>query len=116
MNLSLAEYAANFKNLLYWSKREAVTMEKLTHEQFFTRAIKNCRRDGYKGIHTVYSGVNQAFREYFGKDADPVAAVNKLMQEGKLAGNPAKGGFTIYLLEDAKSKPVQATLAKILAD
>ena len=79
MNLSLAEYAANFKNLLYWSKREAVTMEKLTHEQFFTRAIKNCRRDGYKGIHTVYSGVNQAFREYFGKDADPVAAVNKLM-------------------------------------
>jgi hypothetical protein len=90
--------------------------EKLAHKDFFERAIKKCRKEGYKGIHTVYSGVNNAFRQYYGKDADPIVAVNALIAKGELAGNPAKGGFTIYMPEDAKSKTIQVTLDKILAD
>jgi hypothetical protein len=90
--------------------------EKISDVLFFTRAIKNCRKEGFKGIHTVYSGVNNAYRQYHGKEKDPVAAVNKLIEQGLLCGNPAKGGFTIYLPEDAKSKTIQVTLDKILKD
>jgi len=91
-------------------------VENMTDQEFFERAIRRCRKEGFKGIHTVYSGVNNAYRQFRGKDADPIAAVNKLIAAGHLAGNPAKGGFTIYLPEDAKSKTIQVTLDKILKD
>jgi hypothetical protein len=80
---------------------------KLSHEEFFRKAIPALRkvntRTGkpYLGIHSVFSGVNDAFRKYFGKDADPIAAVNKLVEEGRLYTRPMKGGVMIYFPEDA---------------
>ena len=75
-------------------------METKTSEHDFSiRAVKNLRKPPYKGIHTVYSGFNQAFREYFNKD--PVEATTKLTQEGKIVTRPVKGGVTLYLPEDA---------------
>lgn len=48
----------------------------------FIRAIKKLRKEPYKGIHSVYSGFNQAFREYFNKD--PVEVTTSLAQESKI--------------------------------
>ncbi len=69
--------------------------EKIPREEFVIRAIKKLRRPPYRGIHAVYSGFNQAFREYF--VADPVAMTNKMAEEGKIRIRPVKGGVILYL-------------------
>jgi hypothetical protein len=84
---------------------------KLSEDEFIISAIKTLRKPPYKGIHSVYSGFNQAFREYFNKD--PVGATTKLAQEGKIVTRPVKGGVTIYLPEDAPAGS-KNVLAKIL--
>ncbi len=115
--VSIAEWMANFKNVAYVTKREGRKMSgKLEKKEFTLRAIRKCRKEPFKGIHTVYSGFNQAWREYYGKDDDPVVGVNKLVSSGDITGHSAKGGFQIGLLEDAKSKTIQVTLDKILED
>ncbi|MBI4698235.1 MAG: hypothetical protein HY758_04835 [Nitrospirae bacterium] len=73
---------------------------KMNHEEFIRKAVVSLRKDGYKGIHTVYSGFNSAFKKYF-PDEDPIAATNKLAQEGKLIIRPVKGGVMLYLPEEA---------------
>lgn len=74
---------------------------KLNHEEFVKKAIVDLRRDGYKGIHTVYSGFNEAFKKYFGPDANPIEVTNHLAAEGKIVIRPVKGGVMLYLPEDA---------------
>ena len=74
--------------------------EKLSHEEFVKRAIVSLRKEGFKGIHSVYSGFNEAFKKYFG-DENPVDATNKLAAEGKIVIRPVKGGVMLYLPEDA---------------
>lgn len=87
--------------------------KKLTEYEFVARAIKGLRKPPYKGIHSVYSGFNQAFREYFNKD--PVEATRKLIEEGKIATRPIKGGAILYLPEDAPSaKDSKGVLKTIL--
>jgi hypothetical protein len=74
--------------------------EKLSHEEFIKKAIVNLRKEGFKGIHTVYSGFNEAFKKYF-EGENPVDATNKLAAEGKIVIRPVKGGVMLYLPEDA---------------
>jgi len=78
---------------------------KLDEEQFVLLAIEKLRKGGYRGIHSVYSGFNQAFRTHFGASADPVGVTTKLAKAGKIVTRPAKGGVMIY-------KPDEAPLAK----
>jgi hypothetical protein len=59
-----------------------VLWKKISEYEFVVRAIKKLSKLPYKGIHSVYNGLNQAFREYFNKD--PVEATTKLAQEGKI--------------------------------
>lgn len=73
--------------------------EKLTHEEFVKQAILKLRTGNYKGIHTVYSGFNEAFRKYF-DGASPVEITNQLAQERKIVIRPVKGGVMLYLPED----------------
>lgn len=73
--------------------------EKMNHEEFIKKAIVSLRKEGYKGIHTVYSGFNEAFKKYFPGE-NPVEATNKLAQEGKIVIRPVKGGVMLYLPED----------------
>ncbi len=87
--------------------------EKISDYEFVVRAIKRLKNPPYKGIHSVYSGFNQAFREYFNKD--PVEAITKLAQEGRIAIRPVKGGVTIYMPEDAPNK-TRGILARILEE
>ena len=75
---------------------------KLSHEEFVRKAIVSLRKEGYKGIHTVYSGFNDAFKKYFDGE-NPIEATNRLTQEGKIVMRPVKGGVMLYLPEDAPS-------------
>jgi hypothetical protein len=74
--------------------------DKLSHKEFVKKAIVSLRKEGYKGIHTVYSGFNTAFKKYFDGE-NPVEVTNKLAQEGKIVIRPVKGGVMLYLPEDA---------------
>lgn len=74
--------------------------EKLSHEEFIKKAIVSLRKEGYKGIHSVYSGFNEAFKKYFNGE-NPVDVTNKLAKEGKIIIRPVKGGVMLYLPEDA---------------
>ncbi|MFX0195731.1 MAG: helix-turn-helix domain-containing protein [Candidatus Hodarchaeota archaeon] len=68
----------------------------LSEEEFVIRAIKKLRKPPHKGIHTVYSGFNDAWRKHFG--TDPVKGIQELAQQGKIEIRPAKkGGAIIYL-------------------
>lgn len=76
--------------------------ERLSHEDFVKKAIVSLRKEGYKGIHSVYSGFNEAFKKYF-EGGNPVEVTNKLAQEGKIIIRPVRGGVMLYLPEDAPS-------------
>jgi len=76
--------------------------EKISEYEFVVRAIKKLKKPPYKGIHSVSSGFNQAFREYFNRD--PVEATTRLAQKGKIVTRPVKGGATLYLPDDAPSQ------------
>lgn len=71
----------------------------LSEEEFIRRAILRLRRPPYRGIHSVYSHFNEAFRAYFGRD--PVEATTRMAREGKLVIRPARGGVMLFLPEDA---------------
>jgi hypothetical protein len=74
--------------------------ERLSHEEFIKKAIVSLRKEGYKGIHTVFSGFNTAFKKYF-EGENPVDVTNGLANENKLVIRPVKGGVMLYLPEDA---------------
>ncbi|RJQ16653.1 MAG: hypothetical protein C4560_09275 [Nitrospiraceae bacterium] len=74
--------------------------EKLSQEEFVKKAIVSLRKEGYKGIHTVYSGFNTAFKKYFDGE-DPIKVTTQLAAEGKIVIRPVKGGVMLYLPEDA---------------
>jgi hypothetical protein len=82
--------------------------QKLNHEEFIKRAIVSLRKESYKGIHTVYSGFNEAFKDYFDGE-DPIKVTNKLASEGKIIIRPVKGGVMLYLPEES---PGQGQTAK----
>lgn len=64
-------------------------------EEFVFKAIERLRVPPYKGIHSVYSGFNGAFREYYPL-LDPVDFSNQMAKEGKTIIRPTKGGVIIY--------------------
>jgi hypothetical protein len=74
--------------------------EKLSQEDFVKKAIVSLRKEGFKGIHSVYSGFNEAFKKYF-EGENPVEVTNGLASEGKIVIRPVKGGVMLYLPEDA---------------
>lgn len=78
--------------------------EKLSHEEFVKKAIVSLRKEGYRGIHTVYSGFNVAFKKYFDGE-NPVEVTNRLAKEGKIVIRPVKGGVMLYLPEEAPIAP-----------
>ena len=74
--------------------------QRLTKEQFVVEAILKLRDPSRsQGIHSVYSGFNQAFKQYFGEDARPTT--EKMAAEGKIVVRPVRGGVMLYLPEDA---------------
>ncbi|MBC7129380.1 MAG: hypothetical protein H5T45_06605 [Thermoplasmatales archaeon] len=76
---------------------------KISEEEFVINAIKKLRKPPYKGIHSVFSGFNAAFKEYFGKN--PVEVTTRMAKEGKIIIRPAKRGVMLYLPEDSPDLP-----------
>jgi hypothetical protein len=83
--------------------------EKLSETEFVKRAIVKLRKDPYKGIHSVYSGFNQAFRDYF--NDDPVKWTTQLADEGVVETRRARGGIMLYLPGEA---PAQSSSKEVL--
>jgi hypothetical protein len=69
---------------------------KIGAEEFVKLAVGRLRLENYKGIHSVYSGFNDAFKSYF-DGANPVDATGELARLGKIVLRPVKGGVMIYL-------------------
>lgn len=79
---------------------------KMSHEEFIKKAIVSLRKGGYKGIHTVYSGFNEAFKKYF-EGENPIEVTKKLADAGKIVIRPVKGGVMLYLPEDAPPQTIR---------
>jgi hypothetical protein len=87
--------------------------KKISEYEFVVRAIKKLRNPPYKGIHSVYSGFNQAFKDYF--DTNPIQTTQRLAKEGKITIRPVKGGVMLYVPEDAPGQTdSKRVLEKIL--
>jgi hypothetical protein len=85
---------------------------KLTKEEFVLQAIKKLHDEKRsKGIHSRFSGFNQAFKDYFGEESR--ATTDKMVAEGKIEIRPAKGGVMLYLSGDCPVLP--DALSKILS-
>lgn len=74
----------------------------LPPEEFVRRAVLRLRKGTAKSIHTVYSGFNAAWREYYG--TDPVEGIKALVDAGVCVTHPTRGGARLYLAEDAPSR------------
>ncbi len=85
---------------------------RLSKEEFVVRAIKKLRGK-YRGIHTVFSGFNEAFRQYFSED--PRATTQELAARGIIVIRPVKGGVMLYLKGEAPQAGDDA-LRKILGE
>jgi len=84
--------------------------EKLTQAEFVKRAIGKLRKDPYKGIHSVYSGFNQAFRDYF--NDDPIKWTTQLAADGEIETRPSRGGVMLYLPGEAPTRSTSKDVLK----
>ncbi len=87
------------------------SLAQISEEEFILRAIKRLRKPPYRGIHTVYSGFNQAFKEHFGKSS--IEVTRKMAEEGKIVIRPVRGGVMLYLPGEAPEAQ-KSVLKKIL--
>jgi hypothetical protein len=87
----------------------------LSEEEFVIEGIKKLRKEPYKGISSVFSGFNEAFRKQFNKD--PIELTSKMASEGKIEIIPIRGGkgVMVYLPgEGPRGRKTEETLKKIL--
>ncbi len=85
---------------------------KLTEEEFVLQAIKRLRKEPFRGIHSVYSGFNEAFRKYFG--TNPVEVTSRLAAEGKIETRPFKGGAMLFLPGEAPKRPSPEEIIQLI--
>jgi hypothetical protein len=85
---------------------------KLNEEEFVLQAIKKLRKEPYRGIHSVYSGFNEAFRKYFG--SNPVEVTSRLAAEGKIETRPFKGGVMLFLPGEAPKRPSAEEIIQLI--
>src|SRR4030042_1521388 len=88
--------------------------KKLTEEEFVLQAIKKLRKEPFRGIHSVYSGFNEAFRRYFG--TNPVEVTSRLAAEGKIETRPFKGGAMIFLPGEAPKRPSADEIIELILE
>lgn len=92
--------------------RSTKTNGKLSADEFIVTAIRKLRevenekartkgRRESKGIHSVYSGFNAAFKSYFGGDASPVDATKSAAERDVIDIGGARGGAMLYLPGEA---------------
>ncbi len=91
---------------------------RISHEDFVKRAILKLRDTSKsRGIHSVFSGFNNAFRMYYGED--PVEAIKELEREGRVQTRLVRRGAMLYLPGEGPNWGYgdgTPTLKKILED
>jgi len=70
--------------------------ERLSYEDFVINAILSLRKSKILGIHTIYSGFNDAFKEYY-QGEDPEKIIYQLAEKGVINIRPEKWGATLSL-------------------
>jgi hypothetical protein len=88
-------------------KSKKTSEPRLTPEAFVLQAIAALKTEKFKGVHAVRSGFNQAFREYFGDEADPISVTCQMRKDGKIAIFPLRGGVSLYLRKDLKESTLK---------
>jgi len=88
--------------------------KKLSEEEFVLQAIKKLRKEPFRGIHSVYSGFNEAFRKYFG--TNPVEATSRLANEGKIETRPFKGGAMLFFPGEAPKRPSAEEIINLILE
>ena len=86
-----------------------------SEEEFVVGGIKKLRKDPYKGIHSVFSGFNDAFRKHFNKD--PIEFTSKMASAGKVEIIPLRSGKGVMLYlpgEGPRGRKIDEALKKIL--
>ena len=78
----------------------ATGIDLIAAEALVRKAITTGRGDKYKGLHSVYGGLNGLLRKVY-PNHNPVAITNALAEAGKIVVRFAKGGAVVYLPEDA---------------
>jgi len=73
-----------------------VEAKKFSPSEFTLRAIRDLRKPPHKGIHSVFSGFNAAFRIYF-PDLDPVQTVIELAEKNIIVSKKTRGGALLYV-------------------
>lgn len=86
----------------------------MSTERFVLQAIERLRTDRSRGIHTVFTGFNRAFRIYY-KGVDPVKAVDELVEQGLLKRKFVRGGAMIYKADEAPAGIDSRTSEEVLA-
>lgn len=71
---------------------------KMSYREFVRMMIHELRKPSYTGIHVVYSGFNERFREYY--DEDPRPVIDQLVDEGFLKIFQKTGGPIIFLASE----------------
>ena len=87
----------------------------LSKEEFIIEGIKKLRKEPYKGIHSVFSGFNDAFRKHFNKD--PIEFTSKMASAGKIEIIPLRSGKGVMLYlpgEGPRGRKTDEALKKIL--
>ena len=94
--------------------RTISTSNDLTPQEFVLKAIEKLRECPYKGIHSVYSGLDEAFKRHF-PDLRLRDTLNELAEEGKITIRPASRGVMLYKGGEAsRTTCVEDALQKIL--
>jgi hypothetical protein len=92
------------------TKKKADESKQLSTAEFTLLAIKKLKGPKYKAIHSVYSGFNNAFRDYF-PGLDPVEEVTALAKKGIVSIRMIKGGALIY---PSNTAPPDVTVSSTL--
>jgi hypothetical protein len=95
-----------------------VTKPEITEAAFVTKAISVLRKDGFKGAHVVYSGLNQAIAAQF-PEQTAREITDALVASGVIVIQPCRGGAIAYIAgeqpERSDAARGKALAAKILA-
>jgi len=73
---------------------------RMSYEEFVILAIQKLRTGNFRGIHSVFSGFNEAFKVYF-TDGNPIEITGQLADAGKIVLRPTKRGVMLYLPGEA---------------
>ena len=84
----------------------------ISEEEFVLKAIKAGASDKSKGIHSVYSGFNSAFRTVY-PGSDPVVVTTRMAKADKIVVQMRRGGAMLYLPGEAPAAVDKG--AKLLA-